>query len=194
MNPVTGDDFVLTLKELEMPDGTKRPYSVWAAGQYPRAFDGLLKVLSLDMRIVDPAWIGMKLRKLLTYAEARCDFMARVPGSEKSATFASTEAYIARLAIHRYAMLGILTEDGDPVLHMGVVQGQAKASGSADKAARAETHHGSTCPGAATTRSSRKMVVSSARTVAIRALAVDAVATALMLHDTGLWAGVFLSA
>lgn len=121
LNPVTGDDFVLMLKELQMPDGTKRPYSMWAAGKYPRAFDGLFKVLSLDMRIVDPAWIGMKLRKLLKYAEAQGDFMARVPGKEKSATFLSTEAYVARLVIHRYAMLGILNEDGYPVSDMGVV-------------------------------------------------------------------------
>jgi ribonucleoside-diphosphate reductase alpha chain len=122
LNPVTGDDFVLMLKELKMPDGTTRPYSVWAAGKYPRAFDGLLKVLSLDMRIIDPAWIGMKLRKLLTYSEPQGDFMAKMPGSPKSATFPSTEAYIARLMLHRYKMLGILTDDGFPVTNMGVIK------------------------------------------------------------------------
>ena len=124
-NPVTGDDFVLLLKELEMPDGTKRPYSLWGAGKFPRAFEGLFKVLSLDMRIVDPAWVGMKLRKLLKYAEPQGDFMAKVPNSEKSMTFPSTEAYVARLVIHRYAMLGILDEEGYPVASMGVVQPQA---------------------------------------------------------------------
>lgn len=30
-------------------------------------------------------------------------------------------AYIARLVIHRYAMLGILTEEGQPINAMGVV-------------------------------------------------------------------------
>src|SRR5690606_12887049 len=65
-NPARGDDFVLFVKELEMPDGTRLPYSVWLAGEYPKTFDGLCKLLSIDMRIVDPAWIGMKLRKLLT--------------------------------------------------------------------------------------------------------------------------------
>jgi ribonucleoside-diphosphate reductase alpha chain len=81
----------------------------------------LCKLLSLDMRVIDPAWIGMKLRKLLNYAEPRGDFLARVPGSEKQASYPSTVAYIAQLVIHRYAMLGILTETGLPINAMGVV-------------------------------------------------------------------------
>jgi ribonucleoside-diphosphate reductase alpha chain len=120
-NPATEDDFVLMLKELQMPDGTRRPYSMWLTGGHPRALDGLCKLLSLDMRVVDPAWIGMKLRKLLNYAEPRGDFLARIPGSEKQASYPSTVAYIAQLVIHRYAMLGILTESGSPVKAMGVV-------------------------------------------------------------------------
>lgn len=146
-NHATGDDFVIMLKELVMPDGTTRPYSLWAAGSYPRAFDGLFKVLSLDMRIIDPTWIGSKLRKLATYAEPQGDFMARVPGSEKQASFPSTEAYIARLVLHRYAMLGILTEDGEPVARMGVVQREvADATVAKDEPAVAVHHHGKTCP------------------------------------------------
>jgi ribonucleoside-diphosphate reductase alpha chain len=105
-NPSSGDDFVLMLKELMLPNGQRRPYSVWMAGAYPRALDGLCKLLSLDMRVIDPAWIGMKLRKLLNYAEPLGDFMARVPGAEKQQNFPSTVAYVARLIIHRYAMLG----------------------------------------------------------------------------------------
>ena len=121
-NPSTGDDLVLMLKELEMPDGTRRPYSMWLTGDYPRALDGLCKLLSLDMRVVDPAWIGMKLRKLLNYAEARGDFLAWVPGGPgKKENYPSTVAYLASLVIHRYAMLNILTTDGYPVNSMGVV-------------------------------------------------------------------------
>jgi ribonucleoside-diphosphate reductase alpha chain len=120
-NPATEDDFVLMLKELQMPDGSRRPYSMWMTGAYPRALDGLCKLLSLDMRVVDPAWIAMKLRKLLNYAEPRGDFLARIPGSEKQASYPSTVAYIAQMVIHRYAMLGILTEQGTPVVSMGVV-------------------------------------------------------------------------
>jgi ribonucleoside-diphosphate reductase alpha chain len=121
-NPHTGDDFVLGLKEITLPDGVTRPYSVWLSGEYPRALDGLCKLLSLDMRVMDPAWIGMKLRKLLNYPEPLGDFMAFVPGSAKQSNWPSTIAYLARLIIHRYAMLGILTEDGLPVKEMGILQ------------------------------------------------------------------------
>ncbi len=122
LNPASEDDFVLGLKEIRLPDGATRPYSVWLAGDYPRALDGLCKLLSLDMRVMDPAWIGMKLRKLLDYPEPLGDFMAKLPGSEKSQTWPSTVAYVARLIIHRYAMLGILTEDGHPIQQMGLLQ------------------------------------------------------------------------
>ena len=97
-----------------LPNGQRRPYSVWMAGVYPRALDGLCKLLSLDMRVIDPAWIGMKLRKLLSYAEPLGDFMAQVPGDERQENFPSTVAYVARLIIHRYAMLGVLDERGYP--------------------------------------------------------------------------------
>jgi ribonucleoside-diphosphate reductase alpha chain len=121
LNQAGGDDFVLGLKELVLPDGQRRPYSVWLSGEYPRALDGLCKLLSLDMRVIDPAWIGMKLRKLLNYPEPLGDFMAKVPGSEKSQNWPSTVAYVARLMIHRYAMLGILTEEGYPVSEAGIL-------------------------------------------------------------------------
>jgi ribonucleoside-diphosphate reductase alpha chain len=121
-NPISGDDFLLILKELELPGGRRRPYAVWLAGSYPRALDGLCNLLSLDMRVIDPAWIGMKLRKLLNYAEPLGDFMARIPGSEQQQTFPSTVAYVARLIIHRYAMLGVLDERGYPVTEMGVLE------------------------------------------------------------------------
>jgi ribonucleoside-diphosphate reductase alpha chain len=58
VNPASGDEFVLGLKEIHLPDGTTRPYSIWLSGHYPRALDGLTRILSLDMRVVDPAWIG----------------------------------------------------------------------------------------------------------------------------------------
>jgi ribonucleoside-diphosphate reductase alpha chain len=124
-NPHTGDDFVIGLKEITLPDGVTRPYSVWLSGEYPRALDGLCKLLSLDMRVLDPAWVGMKLRKLLNYPEPLGDFMAFVPGESKQTNWPSTVAYLARLIIHRYAMLGILTEDGLPVKEMGMIKAPA---------------------------------------------------------------------
>jgi ribonucleoside-diphosphate reductase alpha chain len=121
-NGGSGDDFVLGLKELMLPDGQRRPYSMWLSGVYPRALDGLCKVLSLDMRVIDPAWIGMKLRKLLNFGEPLGDFMARVPGGAKMESYPSTVSYVAKLIIHRYAMLGILDELGYPVQQMGVLE------------------------------------------------------------------------
>ncbi|TAL82768.1 MAG: adenosylcobalamin-dependent ribonucleoside-diphosphate reductase [Candidimonas sp.] len=132
-NPATDDDFVLMLKELQMPDGSRRPYSMWLTGGQPRALDGLCKLLSLDMRVIDPAWIAMKLRKLLNYAEPRGDFLARVPGCERQANYPSTVAYVAQLVIHRYSMLGILTDKGAPINAMGVVAREPASSGRSDR-------------------------------------------------------------
>ena len=36
-NPATDEDFVLGLKEITLPDGVTRPYSMWLSGNYPRA-------------------------------------------------------------------------------------------------------------------------------------------------------------
>ena len=128
-NPATGESFTVTLKEVNLPghDGVivTRPCAVGFSGNYPRALDGLARLLSLDMRVIDPAWIGMKLRKLLNYAEPLGHFMAFVPGlphgERRQQTWPSTVAYIARLIIHRYAMLGVLDEEGLPLREMGVL-------------------------------------------------------------------------
>ena len=114
-NAGTRDDFVMFVKELEMPDGTRRPYSVWIAGTYPKVYDGLCKLLSIDMRVADPAWIGMKLRKLLNYREPQGDFWAPVPGSKRQSCYPSTVAYMAQLLIHRFHSFGILDAEGHPV-------------------------------------------------------------------------------
>ncbi len=121
-NPNTGDDFAMFVKECIMPDGSHRPYSVWLSGSYPLDFNGLTKSLSLDMRVLDTAWIGKKLRSLKNLPEAQGDFFARTPGSDKQAIQPSTVAYIARLLIHRYNMLDILDEEGFPTNPMGMMQ------------------------------------------------------------------------
>lgn len=121
LNPATGDDFVMGLKELVVPDGTRRPYSVWLSGVYPRSLDGLCKALSFDLRVVDVAWAGGKLRQLLDFPEPRGDFLARDPGTRKQVNWPSTVAYMARLIIHRHAMLGLLDEAGHPLHTMGAV-------------------------------------------------------------------------
>ncbi|HEY4371858.1 MAG TPA: adenosylcobalamin-dependent ribonucleoside-diphosphate reductase [Burkholderiales bacterium] len=127
VNPATDESFVLGLKEVTLPDGLTRPYSMWLSGSYPRALDGLSRILSLDMRVLDPAWIGMKLRKLLNYAEPLGDFMAFVPGERRQQNWPSTVAYVARLIIHRYAMLGVLDEEGYPMREMGILEAPREA-------------------------------------------------------------------
>jgi len=136
LNPRTHDDFVLGLKEITLPDGVTRPYSMWLSGEYPRALDGLCKILSLDMRVLDPAWVGMKLRKLLEFPEPLGDFMAFVPGTKKQQTFPSTVSYLARLILHRYAMLGLLREDGTPLQQMGILETPNRGEARVMKGAR----------------------------------------------------------
>jgi len=125
-NPSTGESFTVTLKEVSLPghDGAgliTRPCAIGFSGNYPRALDGLARLLSLDMRVLDPAWIGMKLRKLLNVGEPLGHFMAPVPGERRQQVWPSTVAYIARLVIHRYAMLGVLDDEGLPLREMGIL-------------------------------------------------------------------------
>ncbi len=128
---------MLGLKEITLPDGMTRPYSMWLSGHYPRALDGLARILSLDMRVLDPAWIGMKLRKLLNYSEPLGDFMAFVPGQRRQQTWPSTVAYLARLVMHRYALLGVLDENGYPTREMGILEAPRESGDSEAHAGRA---------------------------------------------------------
>jgi ribonucleoside-diphosphate reductase alpha chain len=107
-NDVTGDDLLMVVKELRLGNGSILPYSVWLSGHYPRVLDGLTKLLSIDMRVSDPHWAQMKLRKLSTFGEQRGDFLARVPGGDRQQSYPSTVAYIAALLLHRYSVLGWL--------------------------------------------------------------------------------------
>jgi ribonucleoside-diphosphate reductase alpha chain len=120
-NANTGDDFVLGVKELQLPDGSRRPYSIWLAGEYPKVLDGLCKLISLDMRVMDPNWIGLKLKKLLNFGEQNGEFWAPVPGEEKSTLYPSTVAYIATLLLHRYKVLGILDDEGRAIQNAGIL-------------------------------------------------------------------------
>ncbi|WP_088280335.1 adenosylcobalamin-dependent ribonucleoside-diphosphate reductase [Ideonella sp. A 288] len=132
-NAATGESFTVTLKEVSLPapDGSHvtRPCAIGFSGNYPRALDGLARLLSLDMRVLDPAWIGMKLRKLLNVGEPLGHFMAPVPGERRQQVWPSTVAYIARLVIHRYAMLGVLDEQGLPLREMGILASPALKAG-----------------------------------------------------------------
>ena len=120
-NANTDDDFVLGVKELHLPDGSRRPYSIWLAGAYPKVLDGLCKLISLDMRVVDANWIGLKLKKLLNFGEQNGEFWAPMPGAERSTQYPSTVAYIATLLLHRYKVLGILDDEGRAIQSAGIL-------------------------------------------------------------------------
>ena len=149
-NPAAGESFTVTLKEVTLPPseggGTPvtRPCAIGFSGNYPRALDGLARLLSLDMRVLDPAWIGMKLRKLLNVGEPLGQFLAPVPGERRQQLWPSTVAYVARLVIHRYAMLGVLDENGFPLREMGILESPApRAEGAV---ARPAPMAGKPCP------------------------------------------------
>ncbi|SFR70750.1 ribonucleoside-diphosphate reductase class II [Mitsuaria sp. PDC51] len=148
-NPATGELFTLTLKEVSLPtpDGgsVTRPCAMGFSGNYPKALDGLARLLSLDMRVLDPGWIGMKLRKLLNVGEPLGHFMAPVPtlsGERRQQVWPSTVAYVARLVIHRYAMLGVLDENGYPLVDMGLMQQAPLKAGKAGAVARSASEAG----------------------------------------------------
>ena len=103
------------------------PYSVWLSGNYPRALDGLTKLLSLDMRVIDPAWIGMKLKA------------ARL--RNRSATsWPSSPARASKLAVHR----GLHRQPDHPPLrharHPRQERLPAPADGYPRSAGRQQTH------------------------------------------------------
>lgn len=112
----TGDDLTLFLKEAVLPEtGQRRPFSVWLAGNYPKSLDGLCKSISLDLRVMDPAWALKKLTQLEDNLEPMGGFMAQIPASEKSQWYPSTVAYIATLIKHRFLVLGLSDVNGAPV-------------------------------------------------------------------------------
>ncbi|MBB4844634.1 ribonucleoside-diphosphate reductase alpha chain [Paucibacter oligotrophus] len=150
-NPATNEQFTLTLKEVSLPtpEGgvVTRPCAMGFSGNYPKALDGMARLLSLDMRVMDPAWIGMKLRKLLNVGEPLGHFMAPVPtltGERRQQIWPSTVAYVARLIIHRYAMLGVLDEQGLPLVEMGLLQ--APTAAKATPGASVQAMAGKPCP------------------------------------------------
>ena len=115
-NPHTNDDCVLYLKEAELDDGQRRPFSVWLSGAYPKSLDSICKSLSLDMRVVDPAWVLRKVDQLIDLVEQKAAFRAQIPGGSggKTAEYPSTVAYIASLIRHRFRMLGHCNGNGQP--------------------------------------------------------------------------------
>ena len=65
-----------------------------------------------------------------------------VPGERRQQTWPSTVAYLARLIIHRYAMLEVLDEQGYPLREMGILQSPSGGRARIDAAPMA----GRRCP------------------------------------------------
>ena len=98
-NPAACERFTLTLKEITLPgpDGAAvtRPCAIGFYGNYPRALDGLARVLSLDMRVIDP---GLDRHEAAQAAELR---RAAGPLHGLRARVAERPAPPAGLAVHR---------------------------------------------------------------------------------------------
>lgn len=150
-NPTTGDRFEIFLKEADRPDGQRVPVSVWFSGRFPPSFAGIQKLLSIDMRIVDPYWIGRKLRQLSTVHELNGDFWCQIPGAGgKSKVYPSTLAYVADLIVSRYVNLGLLDRSGNPVKNGGAVQ-LALFRDQPTKKPQASLRNGLDCPACGST-------------------------------------------
>ena len=55
-------------------------------------------------------------------------------------------AYVARLLIHRYAMLGVLNEEGFPLREMGVLESPTKRAASQPNSPAAAARNAATRP------------------------------------------------
>jgi len=105
LNPATGDDFVLGVKELILPDGSRRPTRL-LSGVYPRVLDGLCRACRSHAR--DRPGLGRRQAEAdRRLPEPRGDFLAWVPASA-AAQLPLHESPTSPPALHRYAMLDIL--------------------------------------------------------------------------------------
>ena len=140
----------LTLKEVLLPrpgrHGVTRARARSASRATTRARSMAWRaLLSLDMRVHRP---GVDRHEAAQAAQLR---RAARPlhglragpaaGERRQQTWPSTVAYMARLVIHRYAMLGVLDEEGFPLREMGVLQSPAQ-----EAAPRLAPMAGSRCP------------------------------------------------
>jgi ribonucleoside-diphosphate reductase alpha chain len=113
LNPATGEDFALFVKEAHVEGLGVRPVSMWFAGQrQPPESEGICKLVSLAMRHRDPAWAGTFLRALRRHTIVGQELGFASVGNDKGRFYGSTWAYVADLLIHRYMQLGLLNPDG----------------------------------------------------------------------------------
>jgi ribonucleoside-diphosphate reductase alpha chain len=74
------------------------------------------------MRVIDPALDRHEAPEAPRLLRAAGRLHGIRAGERRQQNWPSTVAYLARLVIHRYAMLGLLDERGYPTREMGVLE------------------------------------------------------------------------
>jgi ribonucleoside-diphosphate reductase alpha chain len=120
-NPQTGDDFVLFLKELVLPNGQRRPVLGMAGWQLPARAGWPVQDAVAGHAGDRPGLDRHEAAQAAELCRAARRLLCPHSGPGKSQSWPSTVAYMAQLMIHRYAMLGVLTQDGVPLEEMGVM-------------------------------------------------------------------------
>lgn len=117
----TSDDGLVTIKEGITADGTRVPLSIWLSGSIEKDWDGLCKLLSLQMQVSDLELIATTLQELEAFHERNGEYgFAGEPMSDKQRYYPSTIAYIAALLRSRYQMLGLFDSLGMPTSQLGL--------------------------------------------------------------------------
>lgn len=117
----TADDGLVTIKEGITTDGTRVPLSIWLSGAIEKDWDGLCKLLSLQMQVSDLELIATTLAELAGFHERNGEYgFAGEPGTDKQRYYPSTIAYIATLVRARYQQLGLFDESGMPTQQLGL--------------------------------------------------------------------------
>ncbi|OJY94362.1 MAG: hypothetical protein BGP25_05070 [Lysobacterales bacterium 63-13] len=117
----TADDGLMTIKEGITTEGTRVPISIWLSGSIEKDWDGLSKLLSLQMQVSDLDLIATTLQELEQFHERNGEYgFADDPGTSKQRYFPSTIAYIATLLRSRYQSLGLFDATGMPTNQLGL--------------------------------------------------------------------------
>lgn len=125
----TSDDGLVTIKEGITTEGTRVPLSIWLSGSIEKDWDGLCKLLSLQMQVSDLELIATTLQELEGFHERNGEYgFAGEPGSDKQKYYPSTIAYIAALLRSRYQQLGLFDASGMPTNQLGLFTRDEPAS------------------------------------------------------------------
>ena len=108
------------------------------------------------MRVIDVSWVGLKLRKLLSFGELNGSFWAPVPGEGRQQVWPSTVAYLAALILHRYRVLGLLDAEGCAIGGVAALARPQSSSGQGEAPSASPVIPGFACPACGTRAYIRK--------------------------------------